>query len=123
MKHQLHILLIVAASILMLPSCKKTDNKFYEYSSPTFKVIQKEGAAEEFYSYCASHEVYMDSIYVTSPLNIRSRHYFHGQTFQINEQFLIADTFIPHAGKWQFVFYGRKLVNGMGFKVFIEKEF
>lgn len=123
MKPEFHIVILLISSICLFTSCKKTNNDFYEYSNPTFAVYQIDVEPESIYAYCASHDVYMDSVYVTSPLNIKSRLYFHGQAVALGQQFLIGDTFIPHSGKWLFIFYGRKIVNSLAFKVYTEREF
>ncbi|MBE9484025.1 MAG: hypothetical protein IMY74_04205 [Bacteroidetes bacterium] len=122
-KHHFIILLFLLSLICLLPSCKKSDNNFYEYSSPDFAVFQIAGEPESIYAYCTSHDVFMDSIYVTSPLNIKSRQYFHGQVYAMNQHFLMGNNFVPHAGTWQFIIYGRKTVNGMAFTVYTEREF
>jgi len=114
---------LVLFVFLALLSCKKDDTSYYEYSSPTFAVYQNPDEPESIYAYCASHDVYMDSIYVTSPLNIKSRQYFHGQSFSKEIYFLVGDEFVPHAGEWSFIFYGRKVVNNMSFSVYTEHEF
>ncbi|MCK5339347.1 MAG: hypothetical protein KAJ50_11060 [Bacteroidales bacterium] len=123
MKKQFHIVLLLIFAICLFTSCKKDNTDFYEYSSPTFAVFLKAGEPESIYAYCASHDVFMDSIYVTSPLNIKSRQYFHGQVYAMKQHFLMGNTFVPHAGTWQFIIYGRKTVNGMSFTVYTEREF
>jgi len=123
MKIQFNIVLLLISAICLFTSCKKTNNDFYEYSSPTFTVFQKAGEPESIYAYCSSHDVFMDSIYVTSPLNIKSHQYFHGQAYATKHHFLMGDTFVPHTGIWQFIIYGRKTVNGMAFTVYTEREF
>lgn len=122
MKNSITKALILLVSILLLTTCKKDDNSFYEYSSPTFAVYQKPDMPEAIYAYCASHDVYMDSIYVTSPLNIKSRQYFQGAVQYREIYFLVGDNFVSHAGDWQFIFYGRKTINDMAFTVFLETE-
>ena len=123
MKSRFNLSLLMTFVFLLLISCKKEDNSFYEYSTPSFVIYQKPGEPEAIYAYCSSHDVYMDSIYVTSPLNIKSRQYFQGAMFAREIYFLVGDTFVPHAGKWTFIFYGRKVVNGLGFSVFMEQDF
>jgi len=123
MKIQFNIVLLLISAICLSTSCKKTNNDFYEYSSPTFTVFQKAGEPESIYAYCSSHDVFMDSIYVTSPIDISYRMYYHGKQIAMEIHFLIGDGFIHHAGTWKFIFYGRRVVNGLGFSVFIEHEF
>ena len=122
MKHRNYIPILLSICIFLLTSCKKNDNDFYEFSTPSFSVWQVSGAPESFYAKCTSHEVYMDSIHVTSPLGIRSQYYYQGHYYDIDATFLVGDTFIQHTGKWQFIIYGRKSINKLSFKVFVEKE-
>jgi hypothetical protein len=116
-------ILYVALTFLLLTSCKKENNDFYAYSTPGFAVYQKAGEEGAFYGYCASHDVYLDSVYVIDPLNIRSQMYFQGERFSREVHFLIGDTFVEHPGLWKFTFYGRKTINGLAFSVYLEKEF
>ncbi len=120
--HFSYILLIIIAA-LIFQSCKKDDTSFYEYSDPAFNAYPLSGQPEKINGVCTSHDVMMDSVFVTSPLNIKSKMYLHGQAFTQGQHFLIGDTFIPHDGTWQFIFYGRKTINGLSFSVFIEREF
>jgi hypothetical protein len=122
MKLRNYILPLICTCIVLLSSCKKNNNDFYEYSTPSFSVWQVEASPESFYAKCTSHEVYMDSIIVTSPLGIRSQYYYQGHYYDIDATFLVGDTFIPHDGKWQFIIYGRKSINKLSFRVFAEKE-
>lgn len=109
--------------ILLLPSCKKEESNLLETGIPAFAVYQKEGEPEAFYAYCASHDIYLDSVYATSPINIRSKLYYQGEQFLREHHFLVGDTFIPHSGTWTFVFYGRRVVNGSNFYSFYENDF
>lgn len=123
MKSKIYWSFLISLALLMLISCKKEDNSFYEYSNPTFAIFQVDGQPETIYAYCASHDVKMDSIYVTSPLNIKSRLYYHGQAYGREVHFLIGDNFVYHTGPWTFTFYGMRAVNGLKFSVFIEQDF
>ncbi len=107
--------------LALLFSCKKTDNTFYEYSNPTFDVFRKAGEPDAIYSYCASHDIYLDSIYITSPLNIKTWYYYHGQFFAMEQHFLIGDNFVYQPGTWKFIIYGRRAINGLAFNVYVEK--
>ena len=109
--------------LLILWSCKEEDPTYYEYSKPSFVVYQKSGEPQSVYSYCSSHDVYMDSVRVTNPINIKSMQYYHGQEVLQSVHFLVGDNFVYQAGNWSFIFYGRRAVNGLVFSVFIEKEF
>ena len=104
-------------------SCKKSDTNFYENSDPSFHAYQVAGAPNEIYAYCISHDIYLDSIYVTSPLNIKSRYYYQGEYRAQEQRFLIGNTFVFHTGTWQFTFYGRRAVNKSFFDVFYQREF
>lgn len=108
--------------VLALLSCKKDDTSFYEYSNPTFAVFKNGTEPESIFAYCASHDIYLDSVYVYSPIDIQYRRYFHGQVYAQETHFLIGDSFVTHAGNWSFVFYGRKVLNGLAFKSFNEVE-
>jgi hypothetical protein len=119
----LHIGAFAFLILALLASCRKTDNTFYENSSPTFDVFRKHAEPDAIYAYCASHDIYLDSIYITSPLNIKTRHYYQGQSFAMKQHFLVGDNFVYQPGTWKFIFYGRKVVNGLGFSVFIEQDF
>lgn len=121
MKKGIHVLFYTLLIVLSV-SCKKNTNDYYEYGTPSFTVTQVAGEPETWYGKCTSHDIIMDSVHVTSPLNIRSRHYFQGQSYSMDQSFLIGDTFIVHNGKWAFIFYGRKSINKLSFIVYIEKE-
>jgi hypothetical protein len=116
------MLLIVGIGSLMLLSCKKNNNDYYLISNPTFSIIETPDVPQNLYAVCTSHDVIMDSIYVVSSLNIKSRFYYHNQLAVIDEAFLIGNTFTPSAGIWQFLFYGKKAVNGQEFIVFEERK-
>jgi len=123
MKCNIRYLTFVLLLLITIISCKKEEANYYEYGIPAFAVYQKSGEPESFYAYCASHDVYMDSVYVTSPINVKSRMYLHGQQHSKEIHFLIGDTFVPSEGKWTFVFYGRKVVNNLNFQSFYENSF
>lgn len=122
MKRVIHILSLLSIIVILSSSCKKNTDDFYVYSTPSFAVNQPVDMPDTWYGVCTSHDVMMDSILVTSPLNIRSQHYFQGQEYAFDLTFLIGDTFVPHTGKWSFIFYGRKSINNLSFKVYVEKE-
>jgi hypothetical protein len=104
------------AYLLLFTSCKKEQSNYLETGIPAFAVYQKEGEPESFYSYCASHDIYLDSVYVTSPINIKSKLYYQGVQYPREIHFLLGDNFIPHNGMWTFVFYGRRVVNNSKFQ-------
>lgn len=108
--------------VLALLSCKKDDTSFYEYSNPTFAVFKNSTDPESIFAYCASHDIYLDSVFVYSPIDIQYKLYYHGQQYLQEVHFLIGDSFVTHAGTWSFVFYGRKVLNGLSFKSFAERE-
>jgi hypothetical protein len=108
---------------LNLSSCKKEESNYLETGTPAFAVYQKDGEPEAFYAYCASHDIYLDSVYVTSPINIKSKLYYQGILYSREIHFLVGDNFIPHDGTWTFVFYGRRVVNGSKFQSYFENKF
>ena len=112
--------IFMLSSILF--SCKKEEPNYLEYSKPTFVVYQKDAEQESVYSYCSSHDIYLDSILVTNPLNIKSMQYYQGKKIMQEAHFIIGDNFVYSPGKWTFIFYGRRVVNDLGFKVYLEKE-
>jgi hypothetical protein len=122
MNCELRYSIIVLLIAISLSSCKKEDNSFYEYSNPTFAVFKNSTEPESIFAYCASHDIYLDSVYVYSPIDIQYKRYFHGQQYAQEVHFLIGDSFVTTAGTWSFVFYGRKVINGIAFKSFAERE-
>ena len=122
MNFEIRYSIIVLLIAISLSSCKKEDNSFYEYSNPTFAVFKNSTEPESIFAYCASHDIYLDSVYVYSPIDIQYKRYFHGQQYAQEVHFLIGDSFVTHAGTWSFVFYGRKVINGIAFKSHTERE-
>lgn len=123
MNYELRYSILVLLISLSLSSCKKDDTSFYEYSNPTFAVFKNNTEPESIFAYCASHDISLDSVYVYSPIDIQYKRYFHGQPYAQEVHFLIGDSFVTQAGSWSFIFYGRKVVNNLGFSVFIERDF
>ncbi len=118
LRYSIFVLLI----FISLSSCKKEDNSFYEYSNPTFAVFKNSTEPESIFAYCASHDIYLDSVYVYSPIDIQYKRYFQVQQYAQEVHFLIGDSFVTHAGSWSFVFYGSKVINGLAFKSHAERE-
>lgn len=118
------VLILAAIAVLIaLGSCKKDDSNYYETGIPAFAVYQKDGEPEAFYGYCASHDIYLDSVFVTSPINIRSKLYYQGVLHMREVHFLIGNSFIPGEGIWAFTFYGRRTVNNTPFQSFYQNIF
>ena len=121
-KNFISIFLQVFCISLIFIACKKEEPNYYEFSNPSFFVYQKAGEPQSIYSYSTSHDIYIDSILVTNPLNIKSMQYYHGKEVLQEVHFLIGDNFVYSPGKWTFLFYGRRVVNDLSFKVYLEKE-
>jgi hypothetical protein len=108
---------------ILLSACNKEESNYYETGIPAFAVYQKDGEQEAFYGYCASHDIFLDSVYVTSPINIKSKLYFQGTTYAREVHFLIGNNFVFQPGNWTFVFYGKRQVNGFNFVSYYENDF
>jgi hypothetical protein len=48
--------------------------------------------------------------------------HYHGLEVEMEADFLVGNNFIYSPGKWTFIFYGRRVLNTLGFTVFLEKE-
>jgi len=115
--------LILLLSMIILSSCKKDDTSFYEYSSPSFITYKLATEPESIFAYCLSHDIYLDSVRVTSPIDLKYHVYYQGKYCAQEVHFLLGDNFIQQAGTWSFIYYGRKTINNIPFSVYSQTDF